>query len=181
MPDIWEVLDMENCYLRRAKGEKKAILSLVSQGQGKFAEGSMLLCFPGQWQHPPPTYTSILEFTGQASLPTFELESDVQKVVMYGHQDHVLYQEKSKDPPLPRAALFRGPWICWTTNVWLLTRFPPPQISKETFFINPSTRALLWRARKQATNWRKLDTLFLCLCGGRNKRFWFKTSLQHPQ
>lgn len=125
---------MENCYLRRAKGEKKAILSLVSQGQGKFAEGSMLLCFPGQWQHPPPTYTSILEFTGQASLPTFESESDVQKVVMYGHQDHVLYQEKSKDPPLPRAALYRGPWICWTTNVWLLTRFPPPNIKRNILY-----------------------------------------------
>lgn len=90
---------------KEGQGGKEGYTFISISGARKICRGINAALFPRTMTTPhPPTYTSILEFTGQASLLTFESESDVQKVVMYGHQDHVLYQEKSKDPPLPRAA-----------------------------------------------------------------------------
>lgn len=94
-------------------------------------------------------------------------------------RSHVV-PKKSRDLPTPSTVLFRGPWIYWTTNIQLLMRF---------FFLNIK-RNILYKSKHKGSIMKREKTshkleeagysIFLCLCGGRNTRFRFKTRLQLP-
>lgn len=96
-----------------------------------------------------------------------------------GHQDHMLYQEKNRDLPTPSAVLFRGSWICWTTNIQLLMRFFFLNIKRNILYKSKHKGSIMEREKTSHKLEEAGYSIFLCLCGSRNMRFRFKTRLHH--